>query len=143
MVVLSIAAPTALFMLNDSANARLDAMQTTRAIWMVNAILEECAADAMYADGASGYDAMENEPAYVAGLRARLDDSLADYEPFGLTWQVDLDPVVVTTTPGGPRAVAQPGLNDPDYRRIAATVQWSTHRGETKTLNVDIVVARP
>lgn len=144
MVVIAIAAPTSLVFLHDAARARADAARATRAAWLAQCILDESAADAASPNAAIGFDAMSNESAYERGLRARLEQSFGDpNEAFGLEWSISIDPVVVTPISDGHRAVVQPDLADPDFRRIEVVVQWSNSLGRPQRLVAHAVVTKP
>ncbi len=144
MVIISITAPTAMVYLNDAARNRIDAAQSTRAAWLAQTILEECAADAASSDPIINFDAMANAAQYRTSLASRLASDITDqYAKYGMSWSITTQPVVVAPVAGGHRATAQPGLADPDFRQIEVTVQWRSASVGDRSITVECVVARP
>lgn len=145
MVVLSIAVPAGLVALSDTSRSRFDDVQRLRAAWLAESIIETCAADAMGDGLRSNFNAMSNTGVYNADLARRIGPLFTDhYEDSGLSWSVTSVPVVVERVNENTlRALASPGLSDPDYRLFTIVVQWASARGELMSYTLETVVARP
>ena len=144
IVVLSIALPTTMIYLNDSAHTRADSVTTARVGWLTQAILQTCQADAASAAPALGFDNMNRGAGYQQSLANRIRPAFADfYKAFGLSWRVKIDPVVVNRVGADVDATLAPGKLNPDYLQVAATVDWTNAQGQSKSLTTRTVVARP
>lgn len=141
IAVLAIAVPSSLMMMNTASRARVDALQASRAQWLASGVLETVIADAASADASLGYAGV-GVGGYPASLKARLDPTIGSfYSQFGLTYDVVIDPVVVSQVGGGWTAAVSPGLPSPVYRQATVTVNWALSNGAAASYSVRTIVS--
>ena len=94
VIVLAIAVPPTLNLMDSAGAGRVDAINTTRATLMATSILETVMADVTSADEDLGFAAFEDTSTYlqhpVEGLYARLQSPLEPYTSVGLSYTVEI-----------------------------------------------------
>ncbi len=98
VLVLAIAVPPTLNLLDSAAAGRADAINTTRATALATTVLESVMADIASDNAALGFDALADSAAYLTtpstGLYDRLDAAIEPYTAMGLSYSVEIgDPV--------------------------------------------------
>lgn len=97
-VVLAIAVPPALNLLDSAAAGRADAINTTRSAMLATLVLETVTADINSTDANLGFDALATPSVYLetasTGLYDRLAGVSAPYTDAGLSYRVQIGEVV-------------------------------------------------
>lgn len=123
IVVLAIALPPVLLLMKDGAAARQTSVQSERATWLANAVMEHIAADVTSNAAGLGFDALADSATYLndpsTGLQARLQSIDTFYQSVGVSYTVSIGPLVDSTgtTTGDP--------NLDVFRIITVTSSWS------------------
>ncbi len=98
VVVLALAVPPVLNLMDSASAGRVNAINTTRATCLSTAVLETVLADLTSTDSSLGFDALADSAAYLdeptTGLYARLAPIMASYTDVGLTYTVEIGPLV-------------------------------------------------
>jgi prepilin-type N-terminal cleavage/methylation domain-containing protein len=98
VIVLAIAVPPTLNLMDSAGAGRVDAINTTRATLMATSVLETVTADITSDVDGLGFDAFEDASTYLqhptAGLYARLSTVLEPYTNAGLNYTVDIGQLV-------------------------------------------------
>ncbi|GIK17864.1 MAG: hypothetical protein AMXMBFR77_23810 [Phycisphaerales bacterium] len=118
--------------------ARADAVQTTRAAALAQAVVEHVLAD-VYSDAPGlGYAALADTNAWLntpdAGLLARAAGTASLYEDLGFAYTIDVTP---------PHAASGVATGDPEldlFRTVTVTVTWPRATGGTQSLPISVVV---
>lgn len=138
IVVLAIAVPATTAMIRDATVARADSAQTSRALWLGNAICEQILADAASSDPSLGMEAFADQNAYTAapetGLRDRLDTLLSDYVAFGIDFELSIGPLVT---------VSGSASGDPErdvYRSVEVRIRWHNASGDPLSMPLSLLV---
>jgi len=134
LVILSIATPPAVTMLQESAGARQDATLAMRGRWLAIATLEQVLADVHSDSAGRGFDALEDSASYLEdgsdGLYARMDETRQFYSSFGVTCDVQISQLV------GFDGV-ESGEPDQDvYRYVQVVATWTRSDGEQAEASV-------
>lgn len=138
VVVLGIAVPPSVIVVQEAVLARTDAVQTTRATALAQAVVEHVLAD-VYSDAPGlGFAALADPDAWLdtpsAGLRARAADTTSFYEGLGFSYTVDVSE---------PHAASGSATGDPEldlFRTVTVTVSWPLATGGTQSLPISVVV---
>lgn len=98
VIVLAIAVPPTLNLMDSAAAGRADAINTTRATMLATSVLEMVTADISSEEPGLGFDALSDANAYLntpsSGLYARLSTHLEPYTSSGLSYSVDIGELV-------------------------------------------------
>lgn len=141
VVVLSLVVPPSLMWMDDAAARRADAVATLRATTFATAVVETVMADAVSDAPGLGFAALANASVYLdtptVGLRSRLTPISGLYEPMGMTYAVDVGPLV----DGTGSVNADPALNI--FRVITVSVEYPSAEGPALTVTVPFMVASP
>lgn len=138
IIVLSIATPPAVSMLQEAAGVRRDAAAASRGHWLAVATLEHIIAD-MHSDAEGrGFEALNDPQAYLNdqddGLYARMADTRAFYAQRGVECAVEISGLV------GHDGLAS---GDPEldvYRYIRVIASWTGARGGAAEASVGALV---
>lgn len=94
VIVLSIAVPPVLSMLDSASGGRTDAINTTRATLMATCVLEMVMGDLSSSAPGLGFEALSDPDAYLetptTGLRDRLAPIVDVYTDAGFAWELDI-----------------------------------------------------
>ncbi|MCW5777682.1 MAG: hypothetical protein KIS87_14695 [Phycisphaeraceae bacterium] len=139
VVVLGIAVPPSVVVVQEAMLVRTDAVQITRATALAQSLVEHVLADA-YSDAPGlGYSALADTNAWLntpsTGLRARAADTTSLYENLGFSYTIDVTP---------PHAASGAATGDPGldlFRTVTVTVTWTRATGGTQSLPISVVVA--
>ena len=139
IVIIATIVPTSVIMLRDSATARIDSVQTTRATWLATAVAEQIKADAASDNPSFGTDAFADDNSYLndptTGLYARLDALATFYDNWGVSYTVDIsDPV-------SDSGVATGNPTEDVYRYIEVVVSWPSDRHGVRELSIGQLIA--
>ena len=98
VIVLAIAVPPTLNMMDSAASGRVDAINTTRATFLSTAVLESVMADMTSSNELLGFAALADEDTYLhddtTGLYARLVNVTRAYTDVGLSYTVSVGELV-------------------------------------------------
>jgi len=139
VLVLAIAVPPTLNLMDTAAAGRVDAINTTRATMMATGVIESVLADLSSSDPSLGFDALADSNAYLntpsTGLVARLSSMLSPYTDAGFTYSVDISDLVDET--GSVSADA----NDNIFRIVTVRVGFTSANSASYQLPVSIMVS--
>lgn len=138
VIVLAIAVPPSVVVVQEAVLARADAVQTSRATALAQAVVEHVLAD-VYSDAPGlGYAALDDADTWLdtpsTGLRDRISDTTSSYEALGLAYAVSVS---------APHAASGSATGDPDldiFRTVTVTVTWPLASGGTQALPLAVVV---
>lgn len=138
VVVLAVAVPSAMLLVNDSVSARADAVSVMRATTLATGVLEHVSADVYGGDAALGFDALADADTYLntptTGLRDRIASMTALYEAMGLSYAVTIGPLVDSTgTESGDSA-------QDVFRVVTVTVTLPSSKTGTVQMNIGTMV---
>jgi len=98
VVVLAIAVPPTLNLLDSAASGRVDAINTTRATYLSTAVMETVIADLASSDPNLGFDALADSGTYLTtpttGLYARIESITDPYTSVGFKYSVSIGELV-------------------------------------------------
>ncbi|MHC4975906.1 MAG: hypothetical protein ACYTF7_04790 [Planctomycetota bacterium] len=137
IALLAAAMPPTLTLLNDAADARIEAMLVERATWYATALIESVAADVGSASAGLGFEALDDDNAYLndvsSGLLARTQDIETLYSSTDLSATVDISEKVSADG-------TSTGDSDLDvFRTVTVTVTWA-RRGGTGSMALSRLV---
>jgi len=139
VLVLAIAVPPTLSLLNSAADGRVDAINTTRATFLATSVAESIMADMSSEAEGLGFQALENSDAYLndpsTGLRTRLQPHIAQYTSFGFTYTVEIGELVSSD------GVASGQPTENVFRVITLTVRYPSTRGAEHAMPVSFMVS--
>lgn len=98
VIVLAIAVPPTLNLMDSASSGRADAINTTRATFLATTVIESVLADLTSREETLGYAALGDADAYlstpVTGLYARLEVVTEPYTRVGMSYSVEIsDPL--------------------------------------------------
>jgi type II secretory pathway pseudopilin PulG len=98
VVVLAIAVPPTMLLLDQSANERADSVAVTRATTYAQGVMEHVLADVSSTHSTRGFAALSNISTYIdaptTGLRARLQDMSTPYTNAGMRFDLRVSDLV-------------------------------------------------
>ncbi len=98
VIVLAIAVPPTLNLMDSAAAGRVDAINTTRATFMATSVMEMIVADMSSTEPTLGFEALADADHYLntptTGLIARLEPMLEPYTDAGFTYSVTIGELV-------------------------------------------------
>lgn len=141
IVVLGVLVPPSVSMLRTAAVTRAGSIDTMRATWLAQAVMEQVIADVSSPATGMGMSALTSSSTYVdtatTGLRARLVGVTAGY-PSGFTWTLTIGGLV------GPAGTATGSSTTDIYRYVRVNVTWATpHGSKTFTTGALLTDLRP
>lgn len=123
IIVLAIAVPPTLNMMESAGAGRVDAINTTRATLLATSVLETVTADVNSEAAGLGFDALSDSATYLSdpgsGLYARLESSLEPYTAAGLTYSVEIGGLVAAD--GNPSGDADENI----FREVTVRVSFN------------------
>ena len=138
VVMLGIAVPPTLGILMSSASSRADTINTSRATTLAGAVLEAVVADTHSSDPALGFDALADPDAYLetptTGLYDRLRPFTDDYDAVGLTYEVEIGPLVASD------GAVSADSGDNVFRVITVRVRYPASSGASYEMPVSVMV---
>ncbi len=134
IVALGLAVPPALRLLDSAAASRADSINATRAALLATSVLETVLADVNSGDPSLGFDALADEPTYLAGLATRASPVTDEYADLNLTYELAIGPL--SQADG-----AVSGDADLDiFRRVTVTARYPSAVGGTVSMPVAAIV---
>ena len=98
VIVLAIAVPPTLNLMDSAAAGRVDAINTTRATLLAGCVLETITADVNSEAAGLGFEALADDTTYLntpgTGLVARLESVVEPYTSAGFKYSVVIGPLV-------------------------------------------------
>ncbi|MCA9304625.1 MAG: prepilin-type N-terminal cleavage/methylation domain-containing protein [Phycisphaerales bacterium] len=138
VLILAIAVPPTLGLLDATAAGRADTVNSTRATILASSVLESVLADIASTDESLGFSALEDAAAYLdtptAGLYARLSGSLGTYEKYGFTYSVEIGELV------GVDGTVSASPSENLFRVITVRVGYPSGTGDDFELPVSLMV---
>lgn len=138
VLVLAIAVPPTLGLLDSASANRADTVNSTRATILASSVLESVLADIASTDENLGFAALDDSSAYLStpstGLYARLASPLSTYTKYGFTYSVDIGELVSVDS----TVSATPSENI--FRIVTVRVVYPSGIGEDFELPVSIMV---
>jgi Tfp pilus assembly protein PilV len=139
VVVLAIAVPPTLNMMDSASTGRIDAINTTRATFVSTVVLETVLADMTSSEDSLGFSALTDAQAYlttpVTGLYNRLETILEPYTNADIAYTVTVGPLV--STDGNVSA----NLNENIFRTVTVLVEIPSTTQASITMPVSIMVS--
>jgi hypothetical protein len=138
VLVLAVAVPPTLELLQSAGAERADSVNTTRAVLLATLVAETVIADASSPAEGLGPGAFGNAVSYLdapgSGLRDRLASAAEPYVRVGMSWDVSVGPAI------GPE-----GRPDPDparniFRAVEVRVDYPGSDGGLRSMPVTVVV---
>lgn len=127
VVVLSLAMPPMLSVVNAVAEARAEAATISSATALAQGVMEQVLADVHGGEDAPGYEAMEDATTYLeepdSGLYTRLEWIAEPYAARGITFEVQIG------APVGPEGVATGDADADRFRSVTVVVEMPGSQG--------------
>lgn len=140
VVMLSVAIPPTLVLMDNAARDRADQVTIARATALATGVLEQVIADTYSEDAALGFDALADPSVYLTtpgtGLLDRLDTMTSGYDALGITYTVGIGPLV--SQDGAVSGVAQLDV----FRLITVTVTLPSARETSLDMSVSAMVTQ-
>ncbi|MEN0019723.1 MAG: hypothetical protein AAF747_02445, partial [Planctomycetota bacterium] len=134
VLVLSIAIPPSLTIVDHAVEIRADAVSLTRATALANGIMEHVLADVHSEHASLGFAAMIDDAAYIEGLNTRIAPLADAMQPFGVTARVIVGPLADASG-----TVSGDGGADL-FRVVRVEVDYPSAAAGTQTLALECVV---
>lgn len=138
VLVLAIAVPPTLGLLDSASASRADTVNSTRATILASSVLESVLADIASTDDSLGFNALADSAAYLGtpttGLYDRLEDSLSTYAKYGFSYSVEIGELV--SVDGTVSAIAGENI----FRVVTVRVVYPSGIGDDFELPVSIMV---
>ncbi len=139
VIVLAIAVPPALNLMDSSAAGRVNAINTTRATCLSTIVLESVLADLTSTDPALGFSALADSAAYLetptTGLYARLASITESYTSVGLTYTVDIGPLVNSN------GIVSGDTGENIFRVVTVNVSFTSANSASFVMPISIMVS--
>lgn len=139
VIVLAIAVPPTLNLMDSAAAGRADAINTTRATILATCVLETVTADINSDAAGLGFDALADDDAYLntptTGLIDRLDPIVEPYTSVGFSYTVTIGPLV--SSDGTVSATAGENI----FRVITVSVGYASATSDPYLLPVSTMVS--
>lgn len=139
VIVLAIAVPPTLNLMDSAAAGRADAINTTRATILATCVLETVTADINSDAAGLGFDALTDDDAYLntptTGLIDRLDPIVEPYTSVGFSYTVTIGPLV--SSDGSVSATASENI----FRVITVSVGYTSATSDPYLLPVSTMVS--
>lgn len=124
-LVLAVSVPPAAFMLQEVGRDQSDAIQSARAVFLAEAVLEQVVADVASDDAGLGFGALASAASYESGVRSRLSWVETPYVAAGLSWDLAVGGLV------GPEGNATGDVDQDVFRMITVTVTVPLSTGDS------------
>ncbi|MCA9276892.1 MAG: prepilin-type N-terminal cleavage/methylation domain-containing protein [Phycisphaerales bacterium] len=139
VIVLAIAVPPTLNLMDSAAAGRADAINTTRATILATCVLETVTADINSDAAGLGFDALADDDAYLntptTGLIDRLDPIVEPYTSVGFSYTVTIGPLV--SSDGTVSATVSENI----FRVITVSVGYTSATSDPYLLPVSTMVS--
>jgi len=139
VIVLAIAVPPTLNLMESSAAGRVDAINTTRATFLSTIVLESVLADMTSNDPALGFGALMDAQAYLStptlGLYDRLAPVTDSYTNVGLTYTVVIGELVASD------GVVSVNTSENVFRSITVNVSFPSATAASAVMPVSLMVS--
>ncbi|MBL4697202.1 MAG: prepilin-type N-terminal cleavage/methylation domain-containing protein [Phycisphaerales bacterium] len=145
VMVMAIAVPPTLSMMDSASAGRVDSVNTTRATFLSTIVLETVMADMTSSDAGLGFDALINSSAYLdtppgaadvtLGLYQRLTTITEPYTQVGLGYSVEIGALVGSD---GQVSVVE---SENVFRMITVRIQFMSASGDQISMPVSIMVS--
>ena len=138
VVVLGLAVPPALELMQSAAEHRADGVNTGRATVLSGLVIETVLADVASGSQGLGFEALADPSSYLeapdTGLYARLDGLVDPYERVGMTYSVTVSDLI--------SADGTESSDDAEniFRLVTVTVGYPSSAGATWELPVSVMV---
>lgn len=140
VIVLAIAVPPTLNLLDSAGAGRADAINTSRATYLATTVLESVMADLTSTQETLGFDALGDESAYlntpVTGLYARLEGIVEPYTRMGLTYSVGISELVSSD------ATVSDDIDENVFRIVTVRVSFPSATSAAYTMPVSMMVTQ-
>jgi len=139
VIVLAIAVPPTLNMMDSASAGRVDAINTTRATYLSTTVLETVLADMTSNQPLLGFDALSDAQGYLStastGLYDRLGPYTTAYSSVGFSYAVTIGELV-----GSDGFVSvNPGENI--FRKITVRVEYASASGSSFSMPISMMVS--
>ena len=138
VVLLGIAIPPTLMLMEDASADRVDEVNIARATTFATGVLEQVIADAYSKDPSLGFAALGDPSTYLSGPGTGLDTRIAEiragYEPLGFAYSVSIGGLV------GTEGVATGDAERDVFRLVTVTVTAPSAREGSVDLSVSTMV---
>jgi prepilin-type N-terminal cleavage/methylation domain-containing protein len=138
VIVLAIAVPPTLGLMDSSAAKRADAVSTTRATILASSVLEIVFADIASTNETLGMQALTDSNVYLntpnTGLYARLGSSLETFSKYGFTYTVSIGELVSAD------GTVSGQSEDNVFRLVTVNVSYASATGSDFLLPVSLMV---
>lgn len=139
VVILAIAVPPTLNLMDTAAAGRVDAINTTRATMLATCVLETILADLSSNEPSLGFDAFTDQSTYLndpdTGLVTRLSPTVAPYIEAGFKYGVTIGSLV------GSDGTVSANPDENLYRVITVRVGYPSASSTSYELPVSIMVS--
>lgn len=140
VIVLAIAVPPTLNLLDSAGAGRADAINTSRATYLATTVLESVMADLTSTQETLGFDALGDESAYlstpVTGLYSRLEGVVEPYTRMGLTYSVGISELVSSD------ATVSDDIDENVFRIVTVRVSFPSATSADYTMPVSMMVTQ-
>lgn len=138
VLMLSLAVPPVLEMVQRAGADRADTVNTNRAVVLATLVLESVVADVSSDDPTLGFAALADSVVYLShpgtGLTDRLTAVSEPYAAVGMLWALDISPVV------GPDGIAHADPTRNLFRTVTVRVSFPSASGSGFVLPVSVMV---
>ncbi len=139
VVVLAIAVPPTLNLMDSASAGRVNAINVTRAACLSTLVLETVIADMASADPALGFSALDDPSVYLEsptnGLYARLAALTAPYSRVGITYTLEIGPLVASD------GMVSDNTGENVFRMIAVNIKFVSANSSPFVMPVSIMVS--
>ena len=139
VIVLAIAVPPTLNLMQSAASGRADAINTTRATMLATAVMESVLADINSSTEGLGFDALADPSVYLnnpdTGLVSRIERQVSPYTDAGFTYAVEISELV------GINAVVTGDEAQDIFRVVTVSVTFPSASSASYELPVSLLVS--
>ncbi len=139
VLVLAIAVPPTLNLMDTAAAGRADAINTTRATLLATSVIETITADIDSNTTGLGFDALSDPNTYLntptTGLTDRLATIVEPYTSAGFKYSVEIGPLVASD------GIVSSDANDNIFRVITVRVGFASASTSSYQLPVSVMVS--
>jgi prepilin-type N-terminal cleavage/methylation domain-containing protein len=137
VIVLAIAVPPTLNIMDSASAGRVDSINTTRATYLETIVLETIFADMTSADANLGFSALDDAAGYLStpatGLYARLETVTEPFTSVGLTYSVEIGNLVASD------GAVSDEVTENIFRTITVQVRFVSASGPAFTMPVSMM----
>ncbi len=139
ILILALAVPPTLTMLDSASAGRVDSVNTTKATYLSTTVLEAVLADVTSTQETLGFEALADSNVYLStantGLYDRLATSVDSYIDVGFTYSVVIGELVASN--GNVSAIAEDNI----FRVITVYVRYNSATGTKFSMPVSLMVS--